>query len=56
MTASKQLTEWRREMAFARKVSLSVNLSQKLLGQRDLGAQIDRVLLEAQLLPSDLNL
>jgi diguanylate cyclase (GGDEF)-like protein/PAS domain S-box-containing protein len=56
LTATKQLTEWRREMAFARKVSLSVNVSQKLLEQRDLVAHIDRVLHEAQLLPSDLNL
>jgi diguanylate cyclase (GGDEF)-like protein/PAS domain S-box-containing protein len=56
LASVKQLTEWRREMAFARKVSLSVNLSQKALEQHDLGAQIDRVLHEAQLAPADLNL
>ena len=56
LNAAKQMTEWRRDMAFARKVSLSVNLSQNLLEQSDLGAQIERVLLEAQLAPGDLNL
>jgi diguanylate cyclase (GGDEF)-like protein/PAS domain S-box-containing protein len=56
LAAARQMHEWRRDMAFARKVSLSVNLSQNLLGQHDLGAQIDKVLLEAQLLPGDLNL
>jgi EAL domain-containing protein (putative c-di-GMP-specific phosphodiesterase class I) len=35
---------------------LSVNFSQQLLEQRDLGAQIDRVLREAHLTPADLNL
>jgi diguanylate cyclase (GGDEF)-like protein/PAS domain S-box-containing protein len=55
-TASKQFNQWRREMAFARKISLSVNVSQKMLEQRDLGAQLERVLKEAQMLPADLNL
>jgi diguanylate cyclase (GGDEF)-like protein len=55
-TASKQFHEWRREMASARKISLSVNVSQKMLEQSDLGAQLDRVLREAQLSPADLNL
>ena len=55
-TASRQLHEWRRELASAAKMSLSVNFSQKLLEQRDLTAQIDRVLKEAQLAPADLNL
>jgi len=55
-TASRQLHDWRRELASARKLSMSVNFSQKLLEQSDLGAQIDRVLRESQLLPGDLNL
>ncbi|HEX4386090.1 MAG TPA: EAL domain-containing protein [Myxococcales bacterium] len=56
LNAARQMNEWRRDLAFARKVSLSVNLSQNLLEQHDLGAQIDRVLIEAQLSPGDLNL
>jgi EAL domain-containing protein (putative c-di-GMP-specific phosphodiesterase class I) len=56
LNATKQLTEWRRDMASARKVTVSVNLSAKLLEQQDLGAQIDRVLREAQLSPADLTL
>ena len=55
-TASKQLMDWRRELASAAKLSLSVNFSQKLLEQRDLGAHIDQVLKESHLVPSDINL
>ena len=55
-TASRQLHDWRRELAGAARCSISVNFSQKLLEQRDLGAQIDRVLLETHLTPQDLNL
>jgi diguanylate cyclase (GGDEF)-like protein/PAS domain S-box-containing protein len=55
-TASKQFNEWRRELVFTRKISLSVNVSQKMLEQRDLGAQLERELKEAQLSPADLNL
>lgn len=55
-TALQQLHDWRRDLAMAAKLSLSVNFSQNLLEQRDLGAQIDRVLKEAQVLPADLNL
>ena len=55
-TASRQLHDWRRELAGAARCSISVNFSQKLLEQRDLGTQIDRVLKEAHLSPEDLNL
>jgi predicted signal transduction protein with EAL and GGDEF domain len=55
-TASRQLHDWRRELAGAAKMSISVNFSQKLLEERDLGAQIDRVLRESHLAPGDLNL
>jgi diguanylate cyclase (GGDEF)-like protein/PAS domain S-box-containing protein len=55
-TASRQLHDWRRELSVAARLSISVNFSQKLLEQRDLGAQIDRVLKESDLKPSDLNL
>ena len=55
-TASRQLHDWRRELAGAKTLSLSVNFSAKLLEQRDLGAQIDRVLLDSHLSPTDLNL
>jgi diguanylate cyclase (GGDEF)-like protein/PAS domain S-box-containing protein len=56
LNATKQLTEWRRDMAAARKVTVSVNVSAKLLEQQDVGAQIDRVLKESQLAPADLTL
>jgi diguanylate cyclase (GGDEF)-like protein len=55
-TASRQLHDWRRELSGAARLSISVNFSQKLLEQRDLAAQIDRVLKESDLKPSDLNL
>ena len=55
-TASRQLHDWRRELSGAARCSISVNFSQKLLEQRDLGAQIDRVLQETHLTPQDLNL
>ena len=55
-TALRQLCEWRREVSFASGLQLSVNLSQKVLEQRDLGVQIDRMLRETGLSPSDLNL
>lgn len=55
-TASRQLHDWRRELAHAQKLSLSVNFSTKVLEQRDLGAHIDRVLRESHLSPADLNL
>ena len=55
-TASRQLHDWRRELAGAAKCSISVNFSQKLLEERDLGSQIDRVLRDAHLAPADLNL
>ena len=54
--ASHQLHDWRRDIASAAKLSLSVNFSQKLLEQSDLGAQIERVLHEWKLAPGDLNL
>src|SRR5207237_8429361 len=53
--ASRQLHEWRRELARAGELSISVNCSQSLLEQRDLAAQIDRVLSESALAPGDLN-
>jgi EAL domain-containing protein (putative c-di-GMP-specific phosphodiesterase class I) len=55
-TALRQLHDWRRELSSAKKLSLSVNFSQKLLEQQDLAAQIERVLRESQLQPADLNL
>jgi diguanylate cyclase (GGDEF)-like protein/PAS domain S-box-containing protein len=55
-TASRQLHDWRSELPTAARLSMSVNFSQNLLEQRDLGAQIDRVLLESHLEPADLNL
>lgn len=55
-TASRQLHDWRRELSNAAKMSISVNFSQKLLEQRDLVTQIDRVLKEAHLAPADVNL
>ncbi|MCA1829857.1 MAG: putative bifunctional diguanylate cyclase/phosphodiesterase, partial [Myxococcales bacterium] len=55
-TASRQLYDWRRELAGAAKLSISVNFSQKLLEERDLGTQIDRVLRDSHLAPADLNL
>jgi diguanylate cyclase (GGDEF)-like protein/PAS domain S-box-containing protein len=55
-TASRQLHDWRSELPAAARLSISVNFSQNLLEQRDLGAQIDRVLEDAHLAPADLNL
>ena len=55
-TASRQLHDWRRELSGAARCSISVNFSQKLLEQSDLGTHIDRVLKEAHLEPEDLNL
>ncbi len=55
-TASRQLHDWRRELPTAARLALSVNFSQNLLEERDLCAQIDRVLKESELAPADLNL
>jgi diguanylate cyclase (GGDEF)-like protein/PAS domain S-box-containing protein len=55
-TASRQLKEWRRDGDEAAALSLSVNLSQNLLEQHDVGMQIDRFLRDAGLSPRDLNL
>jgi len=55
-TASRQLHEWRRDIATANRLSISVNFSRGVLEEADIGAQIDRVLREAQLVPADLNL
>lgn len=54
-TASHQLRDWRRELASAAGVALSVNLSQELLQRKDLDRQIGRALQEASLAPGDLN-
>ncbi|GAC1595995.1 MAG: hypothetical protein NVS4B10_04770 [Myxococcales bacterium] len=54
-TASRQLHEWRRQIRSASGLTLSVNLSLKLLEQWDVALHIDRVLRDAELLPSDLN-
>jgi diguanylate cyclase (GGDEF)-like protein/PAS domain S-box-containing protein len=54
-TASRQLHEWRRQIRAASGLTLSVNLSLKLLEQWDVTLHIDRVLRDAELLPSDLN-
>src|SRR5204863_7521480 len=55
-TASRQLHDWRLEIATANRLSISVNFSRNLLEQADVGAQIDRVLRESQLAPGDLNM
>lgn len=55
-TASRQLHDWRRDIATANRLSISVNFSRGVLEEADIGAQIDRVLREAQLVPADLNL
>ena len=55
-TASRQLHDWRREIATASRLSISVNFSRNLLEQADVGAQVDRVLRESQLAPADLNM
>jgi diguanylate cyclase (GGDEF)-like protein/PAS domain S-box-containing protein len=55
-TASRQLHDWRRDIATANRLSISVNFSRNLLEQADVGAQIDRVLRESQLAPGDLNM
>jgi diguanylate cyclase (GGDEF)-like protein/PAS domain S-box-containing protein len=55
-TASRQLHDWRRDIATANRLSISVNFSRSVLEQADIGAQIDRVLRESQLAPADLNL
>jgi len=55
-TASRQLHDWRREIATANRLSISVNFSRNLLDEADVGAQIDRVLKESQLVPGDLNM
>jgi diguanylate cyclase (GGDEF)-like protein/PAS domain S-box-containing protein len=54
--ASRQLQEWRRDLGAAAGLTLSVNLSQNALEEHDLASVIDRVLLDAQLVPGDLNL
>jgi diguanylate cyclase (GGDEF)-like protein/PAS domain S-box-containing protein len=54
-TASRQLHDWRRQIRAATGLTLSVNLSLKLLEQWDVALHIDRVLRDAELLPSDLN-
>ena len=55
-TASRQLHDWRLEIATANRLSISVNFSRNLLEQADVGAQIDRVLRESHLVPGDLNM
>ena len=53
-TASRQLQRWRRDLGHLSELTISVNLSDKVLGNRELPAQIDEILREAQLLPRDL--
>jgi diguanylate cyclase (GGDEF)-like protein/PAS domain S-box-containing protein len=55
-TASRQLHDWRLEIATANRLSISVNFSRNLLEQADVGAQTERVLRESQLVPGDLNM
>ena len=55
-TASRQLQDWRREIATANRLSISVNFSRDILEQADVGAHIDRVLRESHLVPADLNM
>ncbi|HEY4730464.1 MAG TPA: diguanylate cyclase, partial [Myxococcales bacterium] len=54
--ASRQLRDWRLEIATANRLSISVNFSRNLLEQADVGAQTERVLRESQLVPGDLNM
>jgi diguanylate cyclase (GGDEF)-like protein/PAS domain S-box-containing protein len=55
-TASRQLRDWRLEIATANRLSISVNFSRNLLEQADVGAQTERVLRESHLVPGDLNM
>src|SRR5205085_4429430 len=55
-TASRQLQDWRRDIATASRLSISVNFSRNVLEQADIGAQIDQVLRDSHLAPADLNL
>ena len=55
-TASRQLQDWRRDIATANRLSISVNFSRDILEQADVGAHIDRVLRESHLVPADLNM
>jgi diguanylate cyclase (GGDEF)-like protein/PAS domain S-box-containing protein len=55
-TASRQLHDWRLEIATANRLSISVNFSRNLLEQADVGAQTERVLRESHLVPGDLNM
>jgi len=55
-TASRQLHDWRLEIATASRLSISVNFSRNLLEQADVGAQTERVLRESHLVPGDLNM
>ena len=53
-TASRQLQKWRRELGDLSHLTMSVNLSDEMLGHPDLPAHIDALLEEAQLVPQDL--
>ncbi len=53
-TASLHLRDWRTQAAALARLTLSVNLSEQVLGQQDLPASIDAVLRESALLPRDL--
>ena len=55
-TASRQLHDWRLEIATANRLSISVNFSRNVLEQADVGAQTERVLRESHLVPGDLNM
>ena len=53
-TASLQLRDWRRQAQNLGTLTLSVNLSEKMLGKKELPGEIDAVLRESALLPRDL--
>ena len=53
-TASRQLQSWRSNLGDLGDLTMSVNLSDKMLGHRDLPGQIDTLLREAHLRPKDL--
>ncbi len=53
-TASLHLRDWRKQTGNLAHLTMSVNFSEKMLGQKDLPAQIDAVLRESSLLPRDL--
>jgi diguanylate cyclase (GGDEF)-like protein/PAS domain S-box-containing protein len=55
-TAGRQLRAWKKGSVAAAGLTLSVNLSQQLFEQKDLGGQVGQLLREMELGPGELNL